>query len=81
MKAILEFDLNDSDDRMAHLRCTKSEDMALTLWEIKYNLKKRLEFRIENKEFNDQYELLDKCFELIQDEFNNNNILIDDLIQ
>ena len=81
MKAILEFDLNDLDDRMAHLRCVKAEDMALALWEIRYNLKKRLQFRIEDKEFEDQHQLLDKCLELIQDEFDNNNILIDDLIR
>ena len=30
-KAILEFDLNDPDDQMAHLRAVKSLDMALVL--------------------------------------------------
>jgi len=29
MKATLEFDLNDPDDRMAHFRCVKSLDMAI----------------------------------------------------
>jgi hypothetical protein len=37
MKGILEFDLNDFDDRMAHERCVKSTDMALVLWEIMTN--------------------------------------------
>jgi|688.fasta_scaffold674125_2 hypothetical protein len=27
-KATFEFDMNDADDVMAHLRCTKAEDMA-----------------------------------------------------
>ena len=34
MKAKLEFDLNDSDDMMAHMRCVKSLDMALAMWEF-----------------------------------------------
>ena len=35
MKATLRFDLDDVDDRMAHLRCVKSLDMALLLWEVR----------------------------------------------
>ena len=35
MKAVLEFDLWDPDDKEAHLRCIKSLDMALALSEIK----------------------------------------------
>ena len=34
MKAILEFNLDEQDDVMAHLRAVKSLDMALTLWDI-----------------------------------------------
>lgn len=28
MKGILEFDLNDPDDIMSHLRCVKSSDLG-----------------------------------------------------
>ncbi len=31
MKATLEFNLNDPDDRREHLRCVKSTDMAIVL--------------------------------------------------
>lgn len=34
MKAKLEFDLENIDDVMSHLRCVKSLDMALALWKI-----------------------------------------------
>lgn len=34
MKAILEFNLDEQDDEMAHKRALKSLDMALTLWDI-----------------------------------------------
>jgi hypothetical protein len=40
MKAILEFDLDDHDDKMAHLRCVKSLDLALFIWDILYQKKK-----------------------------------------
>ncbi len=50
MKATLEFDLNDLDDRMAHLRCVKSTDMAIVLFEIVSNLRKRVEYELESLE-------------------------------
>lgn len=34
MKAILEFNLDEQDDEMAHKRAVKSLDMALTLWDM-----------------------------------------------
>jgi hypothetical protein len=34
MKATLEFNLDDNDDKMAHLRCVKATDMALALWDM-----------------------------------------------
>lgn len=38
MKATLEFDLIDPEQRLAHMRCIKALDMAIVLWEIKYNI-------------------------------------------
>ena len=35
MKAILEFNMDEIDDRVAHLTATKSIDMALCLFSIK----------------------------------------------
>ena len=34
MKATLSFDLDDYDDRIAHMRAVKSLDMALALYDI-----------------------------------------------
>ena len=39
-KATLEFDLNEPDDVLAHLRAVKSLDLALALWDIVHNTKK-----------------------------------------
>lgn len=33
-KGILEFDLNDQDDAMAHKRCVKSTELVLALWDM-----------------------------------------------
>lgn len=41
-KAILEFNLEDPDDRKEHYRCTKSRDMAITLWHMRNDLLSRM---------------------------------------
>jgi hypothetical protein len=38
MKAILTFNLENRDERMEHLRCIKSLDMAIALFDIKNEL-------------------------------------------
>ena len=57
-KGILEYDLNEPDDIMAHKRAAKSLDMALALWDITHNTKKSIEWSLEGKEL-DKYEALD----------------------
>jgi len=44
MKAKLEFDLEDLDDVISHLRCVKSLDMALTLFKIQSIIRDKWEF-------------------------------------
>ena len=78
-KAILEFDLNDPDDIMAHLRAVKSLDMALTLWEIVYNTKKTIEWQIESEKL-DANTVLDKVYEIIWQELEEHGIKLDDLV-
>jgi hypothetical protein len=80
MKAILEFDLNDPDDIRSHMRCVKSQDMALVLWEVQYNLKKRCENILEHKEEMDRFEALELIFEELMELYNQHNISVDDLI-
>lgn len=78
-KATLEYNLNDSDDIMAHLRAVKSLDMALVLWEIAYNTKKGIKNRIEFEKL-DAYEAVDQIFEKLFEEMNNHGINLDELI-
>ena len=44
MKAKLEFDLDNPDDKMAHMRCVKATDMASVLFEITHNLHKQIKW-------------------------------------
>jgi hypothetical protein len=78
-EAILKYDLNDSDDTMAHMRAVKSLDMALALWEITHNTKKSLEWSMEGKEM-DKYDALELVFEKIHEILDEHNIKMDDLI-
>ena len=82
MKAILEFNLDEHDDKMSHLRCTKALDLALALWEIYNNLKNSLEAELDNEEDSiyKQYEVLEKVQTFINETLENNGIFIDDLI-
>ena len=78
-KATLEFDLNDSDDMIAHLRSVKSLDMAMALWEIVHNTKKGLEWSMEDKEI-DKYDALELVYKKIHDILDDHNINTDELI-
>jgi len=41
MKAKLIFDLEELDDREAHMRCVKSLDLCLLLWDLDQELRSR----------------------------------------
>jgi hypothetical protein len=79
-KAILEYDLNDPDDSMAHMRAVKSLDMALVLWEMAYNTKKNLYSQIESKNIEDPCEVVDMVMEKLFEELNEHGINLDQLI-
>jgi hypothetical protein len=78
-KAILEFDLNDPDDIMAHLRAVKALDMALVLWELAYNAKKKIHMAIEFDKL-DAYDAVDQIFEKLHEEMNERGINLDELV-
>jgi len=78
-KAKIEFDLNDIDDRMAHLRAVKSFDMAMALWDITHNTKKGLEWSLEGKDI-DKYEVLEMVFDKIYEILDEHNVRTDELI-
>ena len=78
-KAILEFDLNDFDDKQAHLRAVKSLDMAIFISQLTSNVKKSVLYEIENKELKD-WEVVELVFEKIYELLDEEGINIDELI-
>lgn len=78
-KAILEYNLSDPDDVMAHKRAIKSLDMAMALWDIVHNTKKGLEWSMEGKDI-DKYDALELVYEKIHEILGDHNIITDELI-
>jgi hypothetical protein len=65
MTATLTFDLNDHDERQAHMRCVKATDLALAIWSIK------------NQNLGNTRKQILQSIDRIMDEY---NINLDDLI-
>lgn len=77
MKAQLNFDLDDPEDRMNHMRCVKALDMALALWDISYRMLKELEHA---EDFGKPI-TREIVGEKISDILDNNGINLDELTQ
>lgn len=77
MKAILKFNLEFPDEQRAHLRCVKATDMALVLFDILYNAKKKIQYENESEAF---LEGIDSTLDYVRKLCEDRNINIDDLI-
>jgi hypothetical protein len=77
MKATLEFNLDDFDDKMAHLRCVKSLDLALTIWQIKREIRDKLKYNDNSEQQNEVYESINQ---MINERLEDNNIILDEII-
>jgi hypothetical protein len=77
-KGILEFDLNEPDDILAHKRAVKATDMAISLFQFGHNTKKGFEWKLDKYESKE--DLLDAVYEEFWDILNENNIKLDDII-
>jgi hypothetical protein len=79
MKAKLEFDLDNPDDKMEHMRCIKATDMALMLWDIKQKIRSKLKYSEDLSEDElHQWEVMQDEFYSIADDY---GINLDLLIQ
>lgn len=80
--ALIKYDLSDQDDRMEFDRANKSLGMAMMLWELMYNYKKKFYRQLENdsESTDSDYELVDSIFKSIYELAEEHNIKIDELI-
>lgn len=76
MEAILKYNLDNYDEKMAHLRAIKSLDLALVVWEFYYNARRVIEDS-DPKTANDA---INKCFGVFVGMLESNNIIIDELV-
>jgi hypothetical protein len=77
MKAKLKFNLEFPDERKAHMRCVKSTDMAIVLFDILYNAKKKIHHENESAAF---VEGIDSTLNYIRELCEDRNINIDELL-
>ena len=63
MKATLQFNLDDPDDSMAHLRCVKSTEIALALWTIR----NKIAYAVDTSDSGmiDGYEMLNEMADVL----------------
>lgn len=81
MKATLNFS-DSREDVMALNRALKSEDMALVLWEIIYNLKKNCEYELEALEADSaKWDGMEVVFRKLNTLIEEHGILINTLIE
>lgn len=82
MKATLKFNLLDVDDRQAHLRCVKANDMTSVLWKFTRNSRKTIEQEFENQEQTfDAFDGIERCFEHFYKLLEENSINVDELYE
>ena len=61
MEASLKFNLDEPEDVMAHLRCTKALDMALALWAFSNRLRSIEKHGSGNEDiFQEFYDILEE---------------------
>ena len=82
-QAILKYDLSDSDDKMEFERATKSLEMALVLWELQYNYRKKYIRQVEadDKATEREFDLIDIIFNDVLELITEHGINIDSLVQ
>ena len=80
MKATFVFDMNDPEDIMDHKRMSNALGMALVLWELKVNVKKKMENILDTDNLSGQ-ETLDRVFEMIGELIEDQGLNMENLIQ
>lgn len=81
-KAILEYDLNDLDERNAHLRAIKSLPLTLCLWDIDQHLRSELKYGTEEGELSDEaYKAIKRTRERLREILEDNGIVLDELMR
>jgi len=80
MKAVLEFNLDDPEDKMSHLRCVKATEMMITLWEMDQHLRSITKYASDSMS-QETYDELVKVREMLREIMGDNGITFEGLIE
>jgi hypothetical protein len=80
MIAELKFNLDDSEDAMAHLRCIKALDMMVTLWDMDQHLRSLTKYAPDSMS-QETYDELVKVRERLHEIMNEKGLSFDNLIE
>lgn len=80
MKAILEFDLNEPDDVVAHKRAVKALDLCLALWDVDQYLRAQTKYAPDSMH-EDVFIALSKAREEFYDIMNEHSVSLDELLK
>lgn len=72
MKAVLEFNLNERDEAVAHLRCVRNWELAWALHSVMEEMRRA----VREQSVIDGDKLLGSCWEIIRE----NNLSLDEMI-
>jgi hypothetical protein len=76
MKAVIEFDLNDSIDIQAHKRFMSIDSVYYVLWEFTEEMRRQVKYNPQNYN-GDQLEVIEKLRETFNELIINNQITLD----
>ena len=77
MKAILKFNLDEQDDKMAHMRALKATNMALALWDMQQYFRGKLK---HGELSNDADSALSNARDILREIMSDHSIDLDELI-
>jgi len=81
-KAILEYNLDEIDDRDAHLRAIKSLSLTIALWEMDQHLRSELKYGTREGELPDEaYKAIERAREKLFEILSENGISFDELMR
>ena len=81
MKVILRFDTDSQDEEMEMQRCLKATEAFLYIWDILYNSKKSILWKVENGDYETQEHVVEAIYEMLLERLNDKGINLNKLIE
>lgn len=76
MKATMEFNLNERDEAVAHLRCVRNWELAWALHSVMEEIKKAINHSTHEGDLIDGEALSKACWEIVEE----NNLNLDEMV-